>query len=151
MRTMLLSIQSSMSSCINASLKIGKTGHVISSNQSDVIQGWGSLQPKCHWTPGKITNQFRGWHFACQWYKLNYYLSLKPYLMNLILGARSSLELSKMELTKHRNPGETEDVIASGLSKEAWCFDGVKTMLKVFNCLVLKRTILTPCIKQEVG
>ena len=63
-----------------------------------------------------------------------------------------------MVLTKQGTLEVTEEDVTSGSSKDVSCFsvttvgeDGIKTMLKVFNCLVQKRIICRTWFKQEVG
>ena len=63
-----------------------------------------------------------------------------------MLGASCSSEILELVQTKSRNPEETGQGPVSASSK-----DGIKTMLKVFNCFVQKGVILTPLFKWEVG
>ena len=75
-----------------------------------------------------------------------------------MLGASCNLELSEIVVTKHRNPEETEEGRASDSSKYASssvlltvCEDRMKTMLKVFSCLVQRGVSLTVWFDLEVG
>ena len=57
-----------------------------------------------------------------------------------------------MVLTEHSNPEETEEGMVSGSLNDASSADvlkrvsedGIKTMLRVFNCLAQKGVVLTP-------
>ena len=74
-----------------------------------------------------------------------------------MLGGSCGLEASEIVLTEQRNSEETEDVMASGLSKalsnsgvlNGISEDGIQALFKVSNSLVLKGIILTPWFQEK--
>ena len=66
----------------------------------------------------KITNQFRGWYFACKWYRLKQSSNLAPQF--IIFDARNKLQFRIISYgTEYTQPDVTEDITAWGSLKDA--------------------------------